>query len=1090
MKTIFKLLCIALLGIVLAQNADSAMCGGGTCNEPSKHPASSVSIVNGVGGTIWYSNVSEADYSAIAVAACDYYAAAHNGTMTSCVPLLPLAAGSTGGSGSPISVGGYFNGSYGVWNMISFGCSDTLNINSVATGTDGQCYCIHPLMYSSQMNACISGRDWFKPRTPKDSSINACSEGPTPHPLYPLTGSKSLTRDLGVVIGKETLTLFYDTRGKNIDASSTATINGQRGPAIAHAKSFDGMWFSSLHRSLNLQRRGIGTVGFIAQAIRSDGQIVTFDHPSATSYNPVANGVVIKLTPELNGGDPTNRLFLTDKAGNIETYDTYGITTAMTADLVRIDYVDGGYVNFTYANRLLTRATDQTGRTVRFQYNTVGSGSRITKITTPDGRFIAFAYDANQMLEQITWPDGKTLQYLHENASFPWAVTGVVDENSSRLFTFGYDAQGRAVDSKYANGAEHYAVSYGTPPTLSVSEVWDGTYRVMNRYYNWTPPQGVSITGPDGVSSAVGSTAVNGMNLVSSKSQPAGSGCAASSNASTYDAVGNVLSQDDFQGQRSCFSYDSNNRETVRVEGLANTVNCATVLPANAALPSDSRKITTTWHPDWRLPVRTSAPGSVTTNIYQGQVDAFSGGALANCTPAAALPNDKPTPLLCKQVVRATTDVDGSLGLAALIDTNVMQQTSSFTYDSQGRRLTSTDPLGRITAYTYYSNSTDFSDYAVDSDASFDSVSLLLHGDGDGIYNPTAITDSSSAARPVTVGGNAKASTIHSKFGGASLAFGGSVDFAAVAGASSFAFGTGDFTIELFIRTASDKGGLVLQPITLGWGLLLYGGNLYFQRAYNAQTLLTVIAPPIFDSTWHHIAVTRSGGINRIFIDGIAQGSAVLDSTNYAVTGPVRIGHSPAALQYFTGNLDEVRITKGVARYTANFTPPTQAFPDTNIPALDPNAVGHRTGDLQSVTNAAGHVTQYTLFDGAGRVRQMIDPKGMVTDTTYTPRGWIASTTVTPPGGVARTTAYTYDNAGQLTGVVMPDATTLSYSYDAAHRLIGVTDTKGNTVTYTLDNMGNKVGEQVKDPQGNLQRSITRVYDALNRVQQTTGASN
>jgi hypothetical protein len=53
-----------------------------------------------------------------------------------------------------------------------------------------------------------------------------------------------------------------------------------------------------------------------------------------------------------------------------------------------------------------------------------------------------------------------------------------------------------------------------------------------------------------------------------------------------------------------------------------------------------------------------------------------------------------------------------------------------------------------------------------------------------------------------------------------------------------------------------------------------------------------------------------------------------------------------------------------------------------------------------------------------------------------------------------------------------------------------VTDAKGNTVTYTLDNMGNRTGEQVKDPQGNLQRNITRVYDALNRVQQTTGASN
>jgi YD repeat-containing protein len=165
-------------------------------------------------------------------------------------------------------------------------------------------------------------------------------------------------------------------------------------------------------------------------------------------------------------------------------------------------------------------------------------------------------------------------------------------------------------------------------------------------------------------------------------------------------------------------------------------------------------------------------------------------------------------------------------------------------------------------------------------------------------------------------------------------------------------------------------------------------------------------------------------------------------------------------------------------------------YSDTSFTGTAPNETGHTLGDLQSITNAAGHVTQYTQYDRAGRVRQMIDPKGVVTDTVYTPRGWIASTTVTPSGGAARTTTYSYDNAGQLTGVVLPDATTLAYSYDAAHRLVGVTDAKGNAITYTLDNMGNRVSEQVKDPQGNLQRSITRVYDALNRVQQITGAAN
>ena len=61
-------------------------------------------------------------------------------------------------------------------------------------------------------------------------------------------------------------------------------------------------------------------------------------------------------------------------------------------------------------------------------------------------------------------------------------------------------------------------------------------------------------------------------------------------------------------------------------------------------------------------------------------------------------------------------------------------------------------------------------------------------------------------------------------------------------------------------------------------------------------------------------------------------------------------------------------------------------------------------GNPTGITNAAGHVTIFNQYDQAGRVRKMTDPKGVLTDSTYTPRGWIASTTVTPQGGVARTT--------------------------------------------------------------------------------------
>jgi YD repeat-containing protein len=164
-----------------------------------------------------------------------------------------------------------------------------------------------------------------------------------------------------------------------------------------------------------------------------------------------------------------------------------------------------------------------------------------------------------------------------------------------------------------------------------------------------------------------------------------------------------------------------------------------------------------------------------------------------------------------------------------------------------------------------------------------------------------------------------------------------------------------------------------------------------------------------------------------------------------------------------------------------------QEFPSSE---LDLSATGHSIGDVQSVTDAAGHVTQYTLYDPAGRVRQMVDPKGITTDITYTPRGWVSTVTVTPPGGSGRVTTYSYDFVGQVTGVALPDDTSVSYTYDAAHRLTGASDARGNSVTYTLDDSGNRIGEELRDPGGSLQRTVSRSFDALNRLQQAVGAPN
>jgi YD repeat-containing protein len=239
-------------------------------------------------------------------------------------------------------------------------------------------------------------------------------------------------------------------------------------------------------------------------------------------------------------------------------------------------------------------------------------------------------------------------------------------------------------------------------------------------------------------------------------------------------------------------------------------------------------------------------------------------------------------------------------------------------------------------------------------------------------------------------------------------------------------------------------------------------------------------------NTWYHYALTKQGTTFRLFINGQLETTA----TSAQVTDPMNVSLNIGGGfggENFRGYIDEVRITKGVARYAASFMVPTKEH-SNQLPS--PSAVGYTAGDLQRVTDASGRSWNYTEYNMAGKPVTAVDPKGVVTDVVYTPRGFIGSVTETPPAGVPRVTTKSYDNSGQLTGVSMPDGTNLSFTYDAAHRLTGVTDARGNSVTYTLDGAGNRIADQVRDPTGSLQRSIARSFDALSRLQQVTGANH
>jgi hypothetical protein len=207
------------------------------------------------------------------------------------------------------------------------------------------------------------------------------------------------------------------------------------------------------------------------------------------------------------------------------------------------------------------------------------------------------------------------------------------------------------------------------------------------------------------------------------------------------------------------------------------------------------------------------------------------------------------------------------------------------------------------------------------------SVSLLLHGNG--TNGSTTITDSSLTPKTVTAVGNAQISTAQSKFGGASIAFDGTGDYLTVPSSLEFAFGTQDFTVEAWVYfgnltsfssiAGSRDGGNTLTGWTIG--LNSSEAPYFYTNSFNIQ------GSALSQNTWHHIAVTRSGTSLKMFANGTQAGSTATDSRDYT-NQTFAVGATIDGNQVFNGYIDDLRITKGIARYTANFTPPIAQFPD------------------------------------------------------------------------------------------------------------------------------------------------------------------
>ena len=206
------------------------------------------------------------------------------------------------------------------------------------------------------------------------------------------------------------------------------------------------------------------------------------------------------------------------------------------------------------------------------------------------------------------------------------------------------------------------------------------------------------------------------------------------------------------------------------------------------------------------------------------------------------------------------------------------------------------------------------------SDANWSGVSLLLTGDD--------LLDHSSSVKSLSVSG-ATVNTSVKKYGTGSLYFNGSSQY--ISGTTGFALGAGDFTVDMWVYktttmstwhcmcTNRDSGGS--NGLWMG-----FAANSNAPIAYTVSGQIATSSTSISLNTWTHIAYCRSGSTLTIYVDGVATATASTSSSFTNASGSV--GYDLAYNSFsFAGYIDDLRITPGVARYTANFTPPTAAYP-------------------------------------------------------------------------------------------------------------------------------------------------------------------
>ena len=350
-------------------------------------------------------------------------------------------------------------------------------------------------------------------------------------------------------------------------------------------------------------------------------------------------------------------------------FESYLITGTSTrriekARLISVTDANGWVRTYTYApTGQLAQVQNHFGRSLGFVYNAAGL---LAQVNTPDGQHVSYAYDGNDRLQQVTYPDSATRSFHYENSSYPQALTGI-STNGTRLATYTYDTEGRAIETQHAGGVERYQVDY-LNSTIA------------------------TVTDPLGTQRTYGYSTKSGKVAVTSASQPSGEGLPDASNR-VQEPDGLISSETDFQGAVTQYAWDTTRRLPLTITQAAGT--------------ADERVTTLQWHPSLRLPTLVTEPGRSTTSSYDSKGNLLS----QTVTDTAAVPpvsrtwqwtyNPQGLVATATEPNGAVTSYQYNSAGNVIQATNALGQADTYTYDSAGRVLSHTAPTGLVSSYTW-----------------------------------------------------------------------------------------------------------------------------------------------------------------------------------------------------------------------------------------------------------------------------------------------------------------------------------------------------------------------------------------------------